>query len=583
MYDLSKEIDVYKASLPYMEAAKDTANALQMNDHGPLHAQRVYMNAKLLCSLFDISPHEKALLLAASLLHDIGMADDRDNHHIVAHDLVLELSESGELPFSAEEAHVVATLCKWHRKDYDPDEVEEQLKIRTGLLASMIRIADSMDLDYRRSPDFQGSREKIIEKINKDQIPHHLSVLSIIALRLRVNHIGTKLELFIENFKLASLQIDRLIEELLGIRFSWPIQLAPIHSSLPKSSLEIADKKKAIVFAYCNAHGLISATITKKQLELQGFEVTTVCNHNQTFSSTTFWKETFQEFDFNDYNSVSLLDLYLDPILLDDTLKKIQENSHCSWHFASPLDVSGIEVKKMISAGVNLYLCDERALFTGNSLDSNLLFWMRVAGLCNFDNPLVTAGITRQEYDVAMGIRYEIMASKREEKEEDHYKQLMSLIAQNDLDFFTSRASDFTQHIVEHGLIGTKHGRVLVFKTSRVNGRSVYDFVHKAIVNQGVRQFENNEFETPFAIFPQVFPGVVRVLFVSYFSRSEKAFPVRYFLDYDENSIGGNSTIWQAFNSEDEALSTINTVIARINDHFQEHCDMPVESLKDPG
>ncbi|MBU4380591.1 MAG: hypothetical protein L6300_02315 [Syntrophaceae bacterium] len=581
MYDLSNEIYVYKASLPFMEAAKDTANALQMNDHGPLHAQRVYMNAKLLCSLFDISPHEKALLLAASLLHDIGMADDRDNHHIVAHDLVLELSESGELPFSAEEAHVVATLCKWHRKDFDPDEVEEQLKIRTGLLASMIRIADSMDLDYRRSPDFQGSREKIIERINKDQLPHHLSVLSIIALRLRVNHIGTKLELFVENFKLASLQIDRLIEELLGIRFSWPVQLVPIHPSLPQSSLEVASKKKAIVFAYCNAHGLISASITKKQLEQQGFEVTTICNHNKTFSTTTFWKETFQDFDFREYSSVSLLDLYLSPSLLDVTLKKIQENSNCSWHFASPLAITGIEVKKMISAGINLYLCDERALFTGNSLDSNSLFWMKVAGLCNFDNPHV-AGITREEHDVAMGIRYEIMVSGQEKKEDDHYEQLMSLIIQNNLKHFTSKATDFTKIIAEKGLTGTRHGRVLVFKTSNISGRSVYDFIHKAIVNQGVRPFENNEFETPFAIFPQVFQGVVRILFISFFSRSEKAFPVRYFLDYDENSVGSTSTIWQSFASEELALEAINTTLARINDHFQEHCDIPVESLKDP-
>ena len=503
MYDLSHEIDVYKASLPFMEAAKDMANALQMNDHGPLHAQRVYMNARLLSSIFDLTQYESSLLLAASLLHDIGMAENRKEHHIVAHNLVIELSKSGELPFSDEEAKIVGKLCKWHRKKYDPEEVNDELNVRTGFLASLIRIADSMDLDYRRSPDFFGPRGEVIKKLNEEQVPHHLSVLSILALRLCVNHIGTKLELFVEDFKFASLQIERLIDELLGIKFSWPIQLAPIHQSLPSSSLTTTKKKKAIIFAYCNAHGIISAATTQKQLELQGFEVTTVCNFNTTVSPYYFWENTFQDFNFDVYSSVSLLDLYIHPEQLDKTIEKIQQASHCSWDYASPLAITGIEIQRLTAAGVNIFLCDERALFTGSVLDVDSLFWMRVSGLCNFDNPLMTAGITKDQYDVAMGIRYEIMLSQQEKRADGYYLTLSERIRNNDVDYFKAKAASFGQHIAENQLTGTKHGRVLVFDPNDTNGRSIYDFIYKAIASQGTRPYEENEFETPFAIFPR--------------------------------------------------------------------------------
>ena len=58
------------------------------------------------------------------------------------------------------------------------------------------------------------------------------------------------------------------------------------------------------------------------------------------------------------------------------------------------------------------------------------------------------------------------------------------------------------------------------------------------------------------------------------------AYPVRYFLNHVEGSVGSTSTIWQTFDSEEEALTAINIAIQRINTHFREPCDSVVKKLK---
>lgn len=566
-YTIHDEICVYKMSLPYMQEAKSKALSAQMNDHGPLHAQRVRMYAKMLCSIYPVSEIEESLLLAAALLHDIGMAkNDRARHHIISKNIVIQCTKDGELPFSKEESQVVGLLCMWHRKKYNPNFIHKATRVRVGFLASLLRLADGMDIDYRRSINFHEDREEIITKLNKDQLPHHRSVSSIAAIRICLTKIDTKAEIFFQEFEHAGLQIARFVDELVGINFSWPIQISPIHQSLP--ALHCVDPQfRAVVFAYCNAHGIVSAAISKKQLESQGFSVDIVCNSDLTSSPDKFWEKTFPEFDLSLYKMVSFLDLHISEKHTDTAILKIRETPGCSWTYASPLTISNREIMKLTREGVSIFLCDERALFVGSCVDKQMMFWMKVAALCNFDNPLIVSGATKDHDRTARGLRH-VMRVAQGDKSITH-NDIAFQIESNNSKFFIDMFDDYRRELRATPLEYKRIGRVLLMKTTEIYGRHIYDYIYQAIEGEGVRRYDDNEFEAPFAIYPQFKQnGLVRVLFLSNFIKDENAFPIKYFISHRETSIGASSTIWQTFDSHDEALNAINGVISEINRHY---------------
>ena len=578
MYDLSQEIEVYKASLPYMVAAKDKANSLQMNDHGPLHAQRVHSSARLLGALFELSSHEYSLLLASALLHDIGMVKDRKTHHIISYDIVKKLSVDGLLPFDEYESEIVATLCKWHRKEYDRELIDVETGVRVGLLASLLRIADSMDLDYRRSTDYE-SRNQIVEDFYSEQKQHHLSVLNILALRVVVSPVERKFEVFLDQFSHAKEQVERLIDEMLGTQLSWPVQIVPVHKVLPTyENSGVVEKKKAIIFAYCNAHGLISAAISKKQFEALGFETEVVCNFEKTVSPWSFWKDHIPNYDFSSYRIVSIIDLHIPEDFLAGVLGIVRSNLHCKWSYSSPLAVSGLDIQKMLAAGMTVSLCDERALFAGSALDQDSLFWLKVAGLSNFDDHIMFTMAGRDEYLVSRGLRYAIDRGIVGNRDSNYFNGLVSHVLNDDRDVFFKSSDGLDEHIASVDIEFKKIGRVLVLSESTVLGRSIYDFIYRAIDRVGVLPYAG-EFSSPYAVYPQKNRHGIRVLFLSRFNDLNKAFPVKYFTSYLDSQVGSTSTIWQTFPTEKDAICAINATIDRINSHFGECCSDKVEQL----
>lgn len=231
MYSNNEEMRVFKVSLRYMIKAREYAHALHMTDHGPLHAQRVYAICRWLGVIFSLTEYESALLQAAALLHDIGMASaDRENHNKESEHLVLSSAKEGVLPFSAEEAALVGKLCLWHRgNDYRNDCIEicENDEVQVGLLASILRLSDELDLDYRRT-DFESLKEMdITEKYKKDQLQYHKSVLSILGVRIRVDKLSKCFELLVDDIAGAKLQIERLIKEILGTPLPFPVKILP--------------------------------------------------------------------------------------------------------------------------------------------------------------------------------------------------------------------------------------------------------------------------------------------------------------------------------------------------------------------
>jgi len=579
MYDQSREVEVYKASLPYMAAAKDLASSLQMNDHGPLHAQRVHSIAKRLGSLFPLTLHELSLLLAAALLHDIGMAKNREDHHEVSFELVKEMAECGKLPFDESEAEIVATLCKWHRKEYDSNAIAAD-GTRTGLLASLLRLADGMDLDYRRSDDF-NQKEEVIDRFNVKQKPHHLSVINILALRFYVSRMEKRIEIFLDQFDHASLQLGRLIDEMVHTPISWPIQIIPVHKNIFENIQKKEEvKQKAIVFSYCNPHGAISAAISKRQLDFLGFETKVVYNYEHTGYAPKFWDKYFLDWNFDDIELVVILGMHISENQFKSVLNKISCNSHCLWTYASPLDMINKEIKQLTITGVNVLLGDERALFLGNSIDEESFFWMRVAGLCNFDDQnLFSFNMSREEYDVSRGLRYSLWSLINEKKSEESCHEIINKIIHNERKFFIENEPLWMDFINSNMPKFTKYGRVLMIGNVDIPGRFIYDIATKAIESQGLLPYENNEFSTPYVIYRRNSQNGIVILFYSHFSITTKAFPIKYFVSQCSEQLGSSSSIWQTYSDKETAKIAVNETIKRINSHFNESCQKEVEDI----
>ena len=146
-----QDIATLRTAIPILQFAR--ARMVEFADHGPGHALRVKSYASQLGHVMGLNPTEQGLLRAAALFHDVGNAVGRERHNILSQETVIRLTADGELPFSAEEAEVVGLLCRWHRSEYAPNQVDHLggEVVRTGLLASILRVADAMDIDQRRS------------------------------------------------------------------------------------------------------------------------------------------------------------------------------------------------------------------------------------------------------------------------------------------------------------------------------------------------------------------------------------------------------------------------------------------------
>jgi len=128
--------------------------------HGPPHIESVCRNLRLIIDNSGARCNEKEyfFLLAAAWFHDTGMIDsDRSIHHVRSQEIVHSLKDDILFKDSDLELRYIGLLCKGHRVvDLRNEEMKEDLcghyKIRIDFLAGLLRLADELDLDYRRAP-----------------------------------------------------------------------------------------------------------------------------------------------------------------------------------------------------------------------------------------------------------------------------------------------------------------------------------------------------------------------------------------------------------------------------------------------
>jgi HD domain len=178
-----QNIATLRTAIPILQFAR--SRLIEFADHGPGHALRVKSYATLLGHVMGLNPTEQGLLRAGALFHDVGNAVDRGRHNILSQQTVLRLTANEELPFSAEEAEVIGLLCRWHRCEYDPNRTDilGGDVVRTGLLASILRVADAMDIDQRRS-DYSERFYRVLAFFFPQELPFWTSLKEILGVRV---------------------------------------------------------------------------------------------------------------------------------------------------------------------------------------------------------------------------------------------------------------------------------------------------------------------------------------------------------------------------------------------------------------
>ena len=114
--------------------------------------------AKLSASLFDqlrsvhgLDREDRKLLLAAALLHDVGMFVGLKRHH--KHSLYI-VSESDLAGLTSNEVNMVANTARYHRKTPPASHHEAFMKLgekdrdRVTRLSAILRIADALDREH---------------------------------------------------------------------------------------------------------------------------------------------------------------------------------------------------------------------------------------------------------------------------------------------------------------------------------------------------------------------------------------------------------------------------------------------------
>jgi exopolyphosphatase/guanosine-5'-triphosphate,3'-diphosphate pyrophosphatase len=120
--------------------------------------------------LHDGDPRERELLWAASMLHDIGMSIDYDDHHKHSRYLIL----NGALPgYSPIETAIIAQAARYHRKGMPVP----------GPLAALFKDGDAERLDrcavlLRLAEDLERSRDQLVRRttmaLNNGDVELHL-------------------------------------------------------------------------------------------------------------------------------------------------------------------------------------------------------------------------------------------------------------------------------------------------------------------------------------------------------------------------------------------------------------------------
>lgn len=533
----AQEIAVLNTAIPFLQFTR--AKLGQFADHGCGHALRVKAFATQLGYLLGLTQTERHLLRTATLFHDVGNAVDRSRHNLISQQTVLDLAASRQLPFTSAEAELIGLICRWHRGEYEPNRIDGlgDESIRTGFLASILRMSDALDIDQRRF-DYTERLMRVIEYFYPQELPWWTSHTEILGVRIQSDS-KIVIQVFVRpNVPIEkNVQIIGLREDLSSTPFDWSIALIPVGDVQTSVASTRTQGSALIVFPF-EPHSLVMAALTRQQLRASGAEVELFCYPDTADGSVWLWKQALSELAPGCYARLVVIGDRPDLRAFHTRQSLVEQWQHAGVR-VSLLNrhESNWPALPALRTGAEIILGGDWAYFCGQNIGEMELKWGRIAALCTRDPTLPIVGLTADEMAVARGLLKIVYDATRQPADDTAgwsvlAEPILDHIASNDRDagwnYFLNQSIDFSSTWGCAATPARVVGRVLFFEDSpSVAPQSNYWMMEAAIEAHGRTLERNICFNTPYAIaIRHTENDMVDLLAINHW-REEKAIPIR--------------------------------------------------------
>jgi metal-dependent HD superfamily phosphatase/phosphodiesterase len=550
-----QEIATLRTAIPILQLAR--TRMIEFADHGPGHALRVKSFATQLGYLVGLDESEQGLLRAAALFHDVGNIVDRRNHNVISQETVLRLAANGELPFQAAEAEVVGLVSRWHRAEYEPQRRDEVngTTIRTGLLASILRVADAMDIDHRRS-DYTERFSKVLRFFYADHLPYWTSLEEILGVRIHCTP-AVRLQVFTQGRVRSNRQIAMLRGDLGSTPFEWSLQQVAVQqrpaedSSRRKWPGGKGRRSTLLVFPF-EPHSVVMAALSRKHLTAAGCGVELLCYPDTAGSPGWLWGHVLPEAGSERYSRLVVIGDRPDSSVTPQLLETVR-----CWQAAGVMvsvlnrhEANWTRLPTLLQQGVEVILGGDWAYFWGKPANQADLIWGRIAALCTRDPTQSTVGLTAEEQAITRGLLKSVYdAARQPASDTDGWAALanpiLDRIQADDRTYFANQAGDFVAAYATMTQPGQVEGRVLRLEGAPSQSpQAFYWALEAALERQGRMPERGICYHVPYAIATWSDNDVMELLAINHW-REEQAIPIRllYPADLGPSPVGNESTI----------------------------------------
>jgi len=579
-----KELHLMRAVWPRLRYIE--YRYVYMLDHGPLHADRVKRIATQISYLLGLSSLERSFLRAAAIVHDIGMSevkkDEKEDEMRATHqnkieDILRSLVDKGDLKLNRRQIDLIVKIAKKHTKPYDSTAelpFSNGTKIRVGLLRAILRIADAMDMDQRRTTNFDKKRF-LIEQVRPDQMKYHESANAINGVRIICEGNSPSIQVFTENPKLAQLHISELSREIMETPMYWPVSIYHLKELKDYQYYKIPGHiKKALICAYCNPHSIIMAALSKKNLFRRGIESDICCSYEKTGNVNLFWQNYFPKLKDKKYDLFIFAGL---PIPLEDPDRTISElkpliQDGKEIYYCHYLEKNFEALQDFLKNGIKVSLGDSWSAFSAEIPTLEDLYWAKIAALITRDRGLLSI-LKQKEEQLLKGILY-VFHKAIEGGNREEIELMIEKTCDNDIDFFVGEGKNWddlaSSYIEKIEKLIKVNRRVLFIESAQELGlkaRNIYPILDEIMMKYGATGLGKNiilKYPYIIAKFKRS-DEQIRVLFQSCW-REEGLIPIKFLCRVGEDVlIPGDHIVWISFKSDTEAQKIIDNTIERIN------------------
>jgi hypothetical protein len=578
----AQELAALRTVVPILQFAR--AKLGEFTDHGPGHVLRVKSFATQLGAILGLTTSEQHLLRAAALFHDVGNVVERERHHIISQEAVEKLAATGQIPFGLNEAALVGLLCRWHRKAYEPERRDELHgeTIRTGLLASILRVADALDSDYRRF-DYSDKFMQVIAFFYPHELYFWQGLAEILGIRLHCTP-EVHLQVFVQQQTLVeeNYHIRALRKDVADTPFDWPVNIIKCGGRRAECGITTPHATRhtpnsALVVAPFDPHSLVMAALSRKHLLAAGYRVELLIYPDTEGATTWLWQSALVDLAPANFAQLVVIGDRPEPASEATQLATLADwqakNVQCT--LLNRHEANWVRLPALLRMGVHVSLGGDWAYFWGETADEADLFWGRIAALCTRDPIQSTVGLTADEATITQGLLaaiYQRIQSTPATNEDwaAHALPLLEQIAADGRAWFAAQADAFVTTYTTLPVPARVTGKVLRFELSADTiTPALFWGLEAAIEAQGRQAQRGITYTTPYAIATWAVPGgvndQVELLAISHW-REEDATPIRLLYPTDLGPAPeGNESAIRVRLSQAQADNVISVLLAACN------------------